>query len=124
MSVHLLDGIWCDPMARQEIITDDLTGQPGAEEVVIALGDRTWTVDLGPASRKKLDKALAPFIANATATGGAPARSSRSRSNKSALSAQERTRLREWAATNDVALPSRGRIPNAIIEQYRSTRRK
>ena len=28
--------------------------------------------------------------------------------------------LREWAAANDIAVPSRGRIPQAVLEQYKA----
>jgi len=27
--------------------------------------------------------------------------------------------LREWAGANKVAVPSRGRIPNSVVEQYK-----
>ena len=30
------------------------------------------------------------------------------------------TQLREWAGANDIAVPSRGRIPQAIIKQYKA----
>ena len=29
------------------------------------------------------------------------------------------TQLREWAGANGVAIPSRGRIPQAVVDQYR-----
>jgi hypothetical protein len=29
--------------------------------------------------------------------------------------------LRAWAAENDVAVPARGRIPQAVVDQYKQT---
>ena len=116
-------------MARQEIITDDLTGEAGAEALTIAIGDRNWTIDLASSSRAKLEKTLAPFLAKATAVGGSGKRKSSSPKATKAtkgggLDPAERARVREWAAANDVAMPARGRIPGAVIEQYRASRRR
>ena len=30
------------------------------------------------------------------------------------------TQLREWAGANKVTVPSRGRIPQAVVEQYKA----
>lgn len=104
-------------MARQEIITDDITGEPNAQQVYIALNSKAWTIDLAEGGRAKLDRALAPFLAKAT-----PVKSSATSKVVKARSAAtyDVAELRAWAKKKKIALPSRGRISGAVIEQYRA----
>jgi hypothetical protein len=104
-------------MARQEIITDDITGEPNAQQVYIALNSKAWTIDLAEGGRAKLDKALAPFLAKATPVkAGGPAKSTKPKNNPGYDVAE----LRAWAKRKKIALPARGRISGAIIERYRA----
>jgi hypothetical protein len=48
-------------MAREVVITDDITGEPGAEAHVIIVDGRGVEVDLADASLERLVEALAPF---------------------------------------------------------------
>jgi len=116
-------------MARQEIIIDDLTGEPDAQPIHVALGAKAWTVDLASGSLAKLEAALAPFLVNAV-----PAKANKSKRvsvaakakppAKDAAAVAERARIREWAAANDIALPARGRIPGAVLEQFAKAKRR
>jgi hypothetical protein len=104
-------------MARQEIITDDITGEPNAQQLYIALNSKAWTIDLAEGSRAKLDKALAPFLAKATPVKGSNAPKSAKAKSSSGYDVAE---LRAWAKKKKIALPSRGRISGAVIERYRA----
>lgn len=113
-------------MARTEIITDDITGEHGAMPVRISIDDKSWTIDLTKSSRAKLDQALRPFLAKAT-PGGTSQRTTRTKKaarSATTMDASDRAQVRDWAAKNKVALPSRGRIPGAVIEQFRSATAK
>ncbi len=107
-------------MARRTVYVDDLTGEEGAEPVLISVDGDTYSVDLGSASREKLDKALAPFLEVATRTSSA-GRSGRG-ARKSARSSSELQAIREWARSKGKSVSDRGRIPNSIIEEYQASR--
>ena len=118
-------------MARQELIIDDLTGEPDAQPIYVAIGPNAWTVDLAANSLAKLEAALAPFLVHAV-----PAKANKSKrvptpaaakvkpAAKDAAAVAERARIRTWAAANDIALPARGRIPGAVLEQYAKSKRR
>jgi hypothetical protein len=111
-------GVSSTPMARQEIITDDLTGEPNARQVYIAVNSEAWTIDLADSGRAKLDKALAPFLAKAT-----PVRQSspkRAKTGTTGTATHDIADVRAWAKKKKIALPARGRIPGAILQQYRT----
>ena len=96
-------------------ITDDIDGSEDAQTVSFAFEGKSYSIDLAAANRDKLEAALAPFIAKAR-HGSAP-------TIRGAAKANERdydiSRLREWAAENNVTLPQRGRIPQAIVDEYK-----
>lgn len=101
------------------VITDDITSEPGAETISFAYKGQAWEIDLTPESDAQLAAALDPFILRAR-------RLRRGVNTVSALAVRtvkpERSfdivQLRAWASAHDVALPQRGRIPQAIVEQY------
>jgi Lsr2 len=105
-------------MARQEIISDDLDGSPGASPVTFGLEHREYTIDLGSANLGRLRDALAPFIAAAQAqASGARGRTTTRGSTEREYNLVE---LREWAAKKKLKVPARGRVPRAIVEQYKA----
>lgn len=48
-------------MAIQSIRVDDITGDPGADVIVIAVGSRAWRIDLVDPSVKALREAIRPW---------------------------------------------------------------
>ena len=106
-------------MARQEIISDDLDGSAGASPVTFGLEGRTYTIDLGAASLARLRDALAPFVAAAHAQPSPVARG-RSASARSNERDYDLVELREWAARKKVKVPARGRVPRAVVDQYKA----
>lgn len=111
------------------IRADDLTGEEkDVAEVVFSLEGKEYRLDLGPKSRRKLEKALEPFVDAAQASSTVRAiRSSTPR----AASAGERPqgtprpkadtmskKVRDWARAHDISVPDRGRLPKSIIDQY------
>lgn len=108
-------------MARQVItsVIDDISGEPDAQTVEFAFDGATYTIDLAAKNRERLAKALQPFIEHATRVkGGAPSR--RTTSRATAAREYDVAELRAWAAKNKINIPARGRIPAAVVEQFRS----
>ena len=109
-------------MAVTTIRTDDLTGEPNASSVVIAVNDRGVQLDLSEDSIKKLTLLLAPYweAGRESSYDVVPAmqRRSRDRQTRQANREYDLVELRAWADRNNIELPKRGRIPQAIIDRY------
>jgi hypothetical protein len=98
-------------------ITDDLDGSANAKSVTFGLDGVAYSIDLSARNEKKLRDALQEFINHA----------GRDRSTGTSKPATVRgqrdfdiSALRAWAAKKNIDLPARGRIPGAIIEQYKA----
>ena len=114
-------------MAREvvETLVDDIDGGKADETVQFGLDGTTYEIDLSKKNAAALRKALVPYL-----TGGRKSSSVRTARSRAAAPAKavsgKRARdydivqLREWAGANDIAVPSRGRIPQAVLEQYKA----
>ena len=122
-------------MAREVIekLIDDLDGTDAVETVTFAIDNSSYEIDLNKKNAAALRRALEPYVGAARrATGGSrrrstpaqPARAKKqARTTKSARAAQrdfDIVQLREWAGANGVDVPSRGRIPQSVVEQYKA----
>ncbi len=108
-------------MARKilETLIDDLDGLEADETIEFSLDGKSFTIDLSSKNADKFRSTLAPYMAAGRSTGARrqeSRRTARGASRDYSLSA-----LREWAAEKEIAVPARGRIPQAIIEQYRDS---
>jgi hypothetical protein len=97
-------------------ITDDIDGSAEAETVSFGFQGASYSIDLAPKNLDKLTRALAPFIEHATKNRGT-ASVSRTTPRKPGRT-YDLVQLREWARKNKIAVPSRGRIPGAVVDQY------
>jgi hypothetical protein len=98
-------------------ITDDLDGSKGASTVTYSFEGVTYTIDLSDKHRAEMAKALAKYIERSQRVRGAIVHAHKRASSKTAREF-DLVQLRSWAAVNGVALPARGRIPQAIVAQY------
>lgn len=102
-------------MARKQItiVVDDLTGEESvdAKAVTFALEGVTYEIDLSEDNARRLAAALAPYIAVARKTSSRT-RAARGRSSSNA------SEIREWAISEGIDVPQRGRIPASLVEQY------
>ena len=105
-------------MAKQitTTVSDDIDGSPDAQSVAFAFQGVTYSIDLASKNLDKLTKALAPFIDHAARQRGGSVKPEAAKSNRPYDIAQ----LREWAGKNKVSVPKRGRIPQAVVEQYKA----
>ena len=111
-------------MAREVIekLIDDLDGSDAAETVVFGLDGTTYEIDLNKRNAAAFRKALEPYVKVAREGRSAAGR----RKAAPASSARKAPRdydivqLREWAGSNGVDVPARGRIPQAVVDQYKA----
>jgi len=98
----------------QVIVTtvDDIDGTPGAKTVKFGLDDKTYTIDLNPEHEAQLRSALALFVGHAKPAASAkPAR-------RNTRSTSRSIEIREWARSQGMVIPERGRISQNIIDAY------
>ena len=111
-------------MAREVIekLVDDLDGSDATETVSFALDGTSFEIDLNKknaaAFRKLFDRYVKAGRRSSPASGRRckPAVSTNGSKPKRKF---DIARLREWATANDVAVPARGRIPLAVVDQYK-----
>ena len=109
-------------MARRTVHIDDLTGEEGAQTVTIAIDGSSWSIDLAAESRAKLDKTLKPFLDAATPISTRRTGRGRGGAAKAGRTPEELQAIREWARANGHEVSDRGRIPNAVMDEYESAR--
>jgi nucleoid-associated protein Lsr2 len=104
-----------------EKLVDDLDGSEATETVSFGLDRTSYEIDLNK-NAVGLRKALHQYVTAARkgrSAGGrreaAPARASRK-----AQRDYDIVQLREWAGRSGVEVPSRGRIPRALVDEYRA----
>jgi hypothetical protein len=104
-------------------LTDDLDGSDANETITFGLDDVTYEIDLNAKNSAKLRAALDPFVAAGRRMSGSRSRSrlgSRRSNNSRSTSGVDPAAVRAWAASNKIKVSPRGRIPAAVIEQFRA----
>jgi hypothetical protein len=110
-------------MAKTTIvqITDDLDGSKDAQEVLFSFQGTDYKIDLAKKNLSAFEKALKPYIDAATKVSKGPAKTRRS--IKSAGAGHNLAAVREWARIAGIEVSSRGRIPQAVLDQYEAARK-
>jgi len=95
----------------------DVCEQIDAAELRFSVGGKDLAIDLCDDCRQKWNATIGVWIA---AARPAPRRinDAAAAPKPKAGPSYDRTQLKAWAAAHDVELPSRGRIPRAILERY------
>lgn len=105
-------------MATKTTRIDDLDGTTeDVRAVTLTIDGTTWEIDLGPASRERLESAVAEFT-EAGRRVKTPA--GRRSAGKTPGSGVHGNAVRAWARENGHEVGDRGRIPAAILEAYRA----
>jgi hypothetical protein len=113
-----------EDVAKQTIerLIDDLDGAEGAETLAFALDGVSYEIDLSEKNAAGLRKAMERYVRAARKVSG-PRRGPRRSGGRAAQSLgrdYDLVQLREWAGKSEITVPARGRIPAAIVEQYRA----
>jgi len=110
-------------MARTTIerVTDDLDGSEPAETVQIGWQGEWREIDLGERNLAALSKGFDRFweVARVVRPSTATARTRTAGVQRTNERDFDIGQLRQWAAKNGIAVPARGRIPRATVEQYK-----
>jgi nucleoid-associated protein Lsr2 len=114
-------------VAREVIekLIDDLDGGEAVETVTFALDGASYEVDLSKKNAAAFRKTLDRYVSAARRQGGSRTTTTRSPAKATKRAAKpardfDLGQLREWAGANGVAVPSRGRIPQAVVEAYKA----
>lgn len=107
-------------MAQRTVITlvDDLDHkeiEADGQTIRFAYQGIQYEIDLSEKHAKKLDNALAPFVAAARRVNGRAARRA-----KAVPASADPKAVRKWADSNGIEVSPRGRIPAHILDQYRA----
>lgn len=98
-------------MATIAKIVDDLDGTEVAEgkgeTVVFAMDGQDYEIDLSDKNAKAFRAALKQYV-----DAGRPVQGRRRAVNP------EATAIREWARSNGVEVPERGRLPQEVVEKF------
>lgn len=110
-------------MAQKTQITliDDIDGSTADETVTFALDGVSYEIDLNGAHASELRDTISGYVGHARKIAGRTSGRTGSRS-RSAGRDYEPATVREWAASRGIDIPARGRIPSAVLDQYRATR--
>lgn len=103
-------------MAKKTIVTlvDDIDGTEAVETIAFAIDGASYEIDLSADHAAAMREAIAPYVAAARRTTGRSARSARSAPSGRSTPKE----IRAWAVDHGVEVPTRGRIPAGVIEQY------
>ena len=111
-------------MAREVIekLIDDLDGSDAAETVSFGLDGTTYEIDLNKRNAAALRKALKPYVkvARQGRAGGGRRKAAPGSTTRKVQRDYDIVQLREWAGSNGVDVPARGRIPQAVVDQYKA----
>src|SRR5262245_6119670 len=107
-------------------LVDDLDGSDADGTIQFSIDGITYEIDLNTKNAKKLAKVFDKLINKGRrmpAVRGRAGRPARARNTQPAVvsstaDAGRNKEIREWARTQGITLPARGRIPNAIRDQY------
>jgi hypothetical protein len=101
----------------QTLVIDDIDGSEAEGTVRFGLDGANYEIDLNSTHSAALRGSLGPFIEHARKVGGR--RGARGAGRTAAASGIDTTAVRAWARERGIEIKERGRVPAAIVEQYR-----
>lgn len=97
----------------QILLEDDIDGTEATQSITFGLDGTTYEIDLNDKNAERLRKALAKFVEHGRRVRGA--KPSRTKMPRNGHTPQE---IRDWARTQKIEVPERGRIPNTVQEAF------
>lgn len=108
-------------MAKTVTVVDDIDGSANAETVTFSFEGDRYEIDLAKKNRTAFEKALKPYIDAAQKVSRARSSSDR-RGRRSSGPKRDLAAIRAWAAEQGYEVSERGRIAQAIVEEYDAAR--
>lgn len=104
-------------MAKKVVVqlVDDIDGGAASETVVFALDGTTYEIDLSDDHAAQLRESLSYWIANGRRSTG---RRAAPRGPRRAGGNSDTARIREWARSQGIPVPERGRVSAELRERY------
>lgn len=112
-------------MAQRTVVrlVDDIEGTELAngkgETVSFALDGVSYEIDLADKNAKKLRDALQFYVEHGRRVAGRRGRSTSGAASRPAKD-YDTAAVKAWAATKKIDVPSRGRLPKSLIDQYKA----
>lgn len=100
-----------------EKYVDDLDGTSASETITFGIDGKQFQIDLNRRNAKALRSDLAKWSEHARRPRARTNR--RTRGSGSGRNSESAT-IRAWAIEQGIPVPSRGRIPATLVEQYRN----
>ncbi|MCW2766537.1 MAG: hypothetical protein JWO11_2496 [Nocardioides sp.] len=98
------------------VLEDDLDGSEAVETVTFGLDGTTYEIDLNKKHAAALRDALSAYVGHGRKVGNAPRRGRKpSPVATSGTSARE---IRDWARSNGLTVPDRGRVSAEVREAF------
>ena len=111
-------------MAREVIekLIDDLDGSEAVETVTFGLDGSNYEIDLNKKNAAALRKAFEQYVlaARRSPSGGRQRKTTPSQPARKTQRDYDIVQLREWAGANSIQVPARGRIPQSVVDQYKT----
>lgn len=106
----------------QVILTDDKDGGQADETVIFGLDGASYEIDLNENNANALRDLLGPWVAVARRIKGKASGNARGGSSRTTApdTRQDAAEVRRWAQENGYNVPPRGRIPNDVIEAFKT----
>jgi hypothetical protein len=111
-------------VAQQTSVTmvDDLDGGKAAETVTFGLDGGSYEIDLSKKNAGALRKALTEFVEHGRrAKFGSPVASGRNQKRPVPRTGPSPAVVREWAASQGIAVSLRGRISAEVVAKYEAS---
>lgn len=103
-------------------LVDDIDGGKAVETLSFAIDGQTYEIDLGKRNADRLRATLSPYVEAGRRMVKTTGRLGRPRlvvQRHVDVGADPRA-VRAWAKANRIDVPERGRIPGAVLDQYRA----
>jgi Lsr2 len=102
-------------------VTDDIDGSKADESITFSLDGTSYEIDLSKKNAAKLRAGLEPYLKVAQKVGRARQRPAAGRRGGPATTDRaDNHAIRAWAQRKGLNVSPRGRISQAIIEQYQA----
>jgi hypothetical protein len=112
-------------MATSVVVISDLSGETGAKTRMITVGSATYEIDLTDAEFAEYEAAVARYVkAGRLVTRDKVARTSSRGQRPARHTSPETAAIKEWGREAGWAVPSRGRLPQALIDAYHAAQSK
>lgn len=98
-------------------LIDDIDGGTADQTILYGYDGKQYEIDLSTKNAKKLLDALTAYVPHSRQVRTSPKNGKRLITQPTGVDPQA---VRAWCAANGIEVNSKGKIPNAIVEQYRA----